>query len=137
MATERNGTPLETSRPALPPTKDFSAMSERYPAFMSLMTASFNVDWQDDFADVEAVLQSDVFALSTAYQRRLRAQIDEVLLAHPTDDDLQQLLADIGSGFSAAVDGGTSEVAWFRALRSRLDATIDEQRNGTAAGGRP
>jgi hypothetical protein len=118
----------ESSRAARPPTKDFSAMSDRYPGFMSLMTASFNVDWQDDFADVEAVLQSDVFALSATYQRRLRDQIDEVLLAHPTDDDLQQLLSDIGSGFSAAVDAGTSEVAWFTALRSRLDAAIDTRR---------
>lgn len=113
---------------------DFSAMSERYPQFTSLMTASFNYDWQDDFVDVEAVLQSDVFALSAEYQRRLRDQIDEVLVTHPTDEDVQQLLSDIGTGFSAEADAGTSEIAWLTALRSRLSAAIGDRPNPTTAG---
>jgi hypothetical protein len=110
----------------------FFEMTERYPEFTALMTASFNYDWRDDFADVEALLQSDVFSQPPEHRQQLLREIDAVLESYPSDEVLGRLLADIGSGFAAAIDAPSGEISWMSSLVSRLRTSLTPEAGGEA-----
>lgn len=80
---------------------------------------------------VHDVYRSAFADLGDEGQRNLRDRLPESSRAArpPTKDFARQVL-------DAAVDAGTSEIAWFTVLRSRLDAAIDERQIGSVAGGR-
>lgn len=99
----------------------FREIAARAPEFKTLLAAEFNYDWELDWPDVESVLVHDLDSASYSENEQYRDELDYLLNALPTEDDVDAFFKLVGSGLSPKVDLGKSARAWMIELRDRVD----------------
>ena len=94
------------------------------PALAQLMGAYFHQDWYDEHQDEWATLR-DFLDGEPQLLPLLPGEIDRVLSEHPTDDQVRDVLLDLGSCYTTTdAEGGYR--GWLREIARRVRARLAE-----------
>jgi CdiI immunity protein len=95
-----------------------------YPLLWQFFGGYLHQDWRDDYADEWAAVAG--FAQDAPMEVPVfRAEIASLLAAHPSEDDVRQvILCDLQSGYLAEVAGWTYR-AWLQALSDHAGKAVE------------
>ncbi|SDQ30016.1 hypothetical protein SAMN02800687_1292 [Curtobacterium sp. UNCCL20] len=87
------------------------------------MGGAFNQDWEDEWSSAEEVFAS----ILSGYPEFRRQLLSDLRLIDDScsGDEIDDLLLNLGSGFSPDIDAGMEAKAWVRSLSARVAASLD------------